>query len=86
MRKLGFTAAILGIAFVSAALPALAEENTGPRQERYTEALNLLEAKGYGSFTNFQKFGNDFEASIDRDGKPQMMMIDPDQGTIKPMS
>lgn len=49
---------------------------------RATEALNLLEAKGYTQFSNFRRDGKDFEATVNHDGRQMAVMIDPDSNTI----
>jgi hypothetical protein len=53
--------------------------------DRETQALNVLEAKGYGgSYTDFQREGSNYSALVTHDGKQQKMMIDPDRGTVTP--
>lgn len=43
----------------------------------YTDALNLLEARGYVSFTGFNTFGDSFEAFVSRKGRRVMVLVDP---------
>jgi hypothetical protein len=50
--------------------------------QRMTSALNLLEAKGYGSFNNFKRDGKDFTATVTKNGQSQMLRIDPDSGQV----
>jgi uncharacterized iron-regulated membrane protein len=50
--------------------------------QRMTSALNLLEAKGYGSFNNFKRDGKDFTATVMKNGQSQTLRIDPDSGQI----
>jgi hypothetical protein len=47
-----------------------------------TRALNLLEAKGYGDFRNFQSRGSDFTASVKEQNRIVTLLIDPDAGNI----
>jgi len=53
-----------------------------PSSERATKALNLLEAKGYTQFSNFRPTGRDFEATVTRDGRQSVVMIDPDADRV----
>lgn len=52
------------------------------KAQRMTSALNLLEAKGYGSFNNFKSDGKDFTATVMKNGQSQTLRIDPDSGQI----
>jgi hypothetical protein len=90
MRKLATVSAVLGLALLAGGGTAVAA-TTAPQQrvndlspaaERYTQALNILEDKGYVNFTNFHQTGNEFAATINRDGKSMTVTIDPDQGTV----
>ena len=58
----------------------------GSQGDRATTALNLLEANGYTSFSNFQPAGHDFQATVIRDGRPTVVTIDPDSGQITPQT
>lgn len=49
---------------------------------RMTEALNLLEAQGYGSFSNFKADGVNFAATVSQDGRSFTVLIIPDSGQI----
>jgi Peptidase propeptide and YPEB domain len=49
---------------------------------RTTQALNLLEAKGYGSFSNFKQDGADFEATVKQNGQSFTVTVNPDTGQI----
>ncbi|MBV8166122.1 MAG: hypothetical protein JO021_04965 [Alphaproteobacteria bacterium] len=51
--------------------------------DRDTQALNLLEAKGYTGIQQFHPVGKDFEAMLTKDGKQMAVTIDPDAGTIQ---
>ena len=50
--------------------------------DRETQALNLLEAKGYGSFTNFRAAGNGYAATVTRDGRTMNVQVDPQNGQV----
>ena len=50
--------------------------------DRETQALNLLEAKGYGAFTNFRPAGNDFAATVTRDGRTMTVQVNPQSGQV----
>ena len=63
----------------------MSEDDSGGQMStghRMTKALNLLEAKGYGSFNNFKRDGKDFTASVMKNGQSQTLRIDPDSGQI----
>jgi hypothetical protein len=47
---------------------------------RITEALNLLEAKGYPEFTNFHEQGAGFAATVRRKGRSFAVHVNPDTG------
>ena len=47
-----------------------------------TRALNLLEAQGYGNFTNFRRAGNDYDATVSQNGKTFPVTVDPATGQI----
>ncbi|GEM_PF-4054868 len=42
-----------------------------------TTALNLLEAQGYGGFTNFRRNGRFYEATVSQSGKTFQVKVDP---------
>ena len=48
-----------------------------------TDALNLLESKGYGDFDNFHRDGRMYAATVTRDGKTMHLTIDPESGKIE---
>ena len=50
--------------------------------DRETQALNLLEAKGYSGFTNFRPAGKDFAASVTQNGHTANLRVDPQSGQI----
>lgn len=54
--------------------------------DRATAALNLLEANGYTQFSNFQRAGSDFEATVNRNGRQMTVVVDPDSGKITPQT
>ncbi len=86
MRKSGILSAVLGLAVAASAGSAFAAtgpvDDTGPAAARYTQALNLLEDKGYGNFTNFHKSGNEFQATVTRNGKSMTVTVNPDSGVV----
>ncbi len=55
-----------------------------PAGRRATDALNLLEAKGYPDFAEFGPEGANFSASVpDSNGNRVKITINPDTGEIK---
>ncbi len=55
-----------------------------PSAQRATDALNLLEAKGYPDFAEFGPEGTNFSASVpDSNGNRVKVTINPDTGEIK---
>ena len=42
-----------------------------------TTALNLLEAQGYYDFTNFQRTGQNYTATVTQNGKTFQVTVDP---------
>jgi type IV secretory pathway VirB10-like protein len=53
--------------------------------DRETKALNVLEAKGYGSsYENFQRDGKNYSAMVMKNGKPEKVIVNPDTGAITP--
>ena len=69
-----------------AALPAASEPTVpdldNPESGRATAALNLLEAQGYASFTNFGPSGNAYTALVTDNGEQFRVVINPDTGQI----
>jgi hypothetical protein len=49
---------------------------------RMTQALNLLEAKGYGDFTNFKADGSNFTATVAQNGQHFAVLVNPDSGQV----
>lgn len=55
--------------------------------DRMTDALNLLEAQGYGSFSDFRAEGGVFTATVkNKGGKDVKVQIDPASGQITTQS
>ncbi len=54
--------------------------------DRETQALNLLEAKGYGSFTNLRPAGKDYTATVTQGGHSMDVRVDPQSGVITTLS
>jgi hypothetical protein len=48
-----------------------------------TKALNLLEASGYATFTQFHQVGDHYEAVAMKDGKPITVSVDPATGQVR---
>ena len=65
-----------------AARAAASLPTRGPAVHRVTQALNLLEAQGYGDFKDFHVQGTDFAANVTRGGQNFPVTIDPDTETI----
>lgn len=74
---LSFVVAVVGSAMAFAQEPRAAAP--------YTDALNLLEARGYINFTGFNTFGEAFEAFVARKGKRLMVLVDPRHGKVMPV-
>ena len=52
--------------------------------DRMTSALNLLEAKGYATFTGFKPEGDRFVATVSQGNRQFPVSIDPDSGQVTP--
>jgi hypothetical protein len=75
-------ALLTGAAFASQ--PATQSGNSAAGGKA-TRALNLLEAKGYSNFWNFQPQGNDFTAKVEQQNhRTVTLLIDPSSGTVRP--
>ncbi len=55
-----------------------------PDAKRMTEALNLLEAKGYGAFNDFKADGQGYSAAVTQNGHPVTVVVNPDSGQVTP--
>ncbi len=85
-----FLAASAGLALAAntAAQPAAAQPSAAvPHQnraqgDRMTSALNLLEAQGYGSFSNFKQDGQNYAATVKQNGQSFGVVINPDSGQV----
>jgi hypothetical protein len=81
-------APIIPLAPANSAVPGGKATPARPRvlapgaEQRITYALNLLEAKGYGDFSDFRQDGKNFTATVSQDGKRFTVMIDPDSRRI----
>ena len=74
-----------GVALAAATPAAGNHYNWNPKQgDRATQALNLLEAKGYGNFTDFKADGNNFEATVQQHGKTMNVVVDPITKMVQP--
>lgn len=75
-----FSSALLaGALLVATAGMAFAADSGA---NRMTDALNLLEAQGYGSFSNFKADGANYEATVTQNGQSFTVVINPDSGQI----
>ena len=61
---------------------ALRHDAAGPQEARMTHALNLLEANGYGDFSNFKQDGRNFAATASRNGKEFTVIVNPDTNQL----
>ena len=87
LRKLFSCAAILLTSSAGAALgqtytDSPAHEAEIQRGAPVIDALNLLEAQGYASFSNFQEEGGRYSADAIKDGETQHVIIDPATGQV----
>ena len=69
-----------------AALPAASQpavpDLDNPAGSRATAALNVLEAQGYASFSDFRPSGNAYTALVTDNGQQFRVVINPDTGQI----
>lgn len=61
-----------------AATPMVQDES----DNRGTRALNLLMAKGYTQYSDFERQGKNYTAKVTQDGETMQVVINPDAGTI----
>jgi hypothetical protein len=54
------------------------------REHRETKALNWLEVAGDNDFIDLQRDGSNYRATVIRDGTPQIVIVNPDNGVITP--
>jgi hypothetical protein len=67
-----------------ATVPAGTDQpGTDPAGQRYTHALNFLEANGYTGILSFSAEGQDFDATVWHDGKQVSVRLDPSTGAIQ---
>ncbi|MGA3305690.1 MAG: hypothetical protein ABSC26_06740 [Stellaceae bacterium] len=50
--------------------------------QRETQALNLLEAQGYGNFTDFRAEGANFAATVSDPNGQYTVLVNPDNGQV----
>lgn len=91
MKRIAMSLAVLGLSAGTAfaAMPAMAAVTTHSQAHsaaRMTSALNLLEAKGYASFNNFKVDGDNFSATVTKNGHTETVIINPDSGQITTQS
>jgi len=53
--------------------------------DSYTQALNLLEARGYTGIQNFRRVGGIYQATATRNGRSETVSIDPAARTVHPV-
>ena len=58
------------------------EDRADPKEARITNALNLLEANGYGAFSDFKPDGRNFDATVTANGQHFAVSVDPDTNQI----
>lgn len=81
MNRLAST--VLAGAFLAASTGlALAATGGAGDAARMTQALNLLESQGYGSFRDFKAAGANFAATVSQNGQNFTVLINPDSGQI----
>ncbi len=93
MKRIAMSFAVLalsaGAAFAAVpAMPATHNQpmSSGHEASRMTSALNLLEAKGYASFSNFKEDGANFSATVTKNGHSETVIVDPDSGMVTTQS
>ncbi len=66
-----------------------ADQQPSSKPDRHTEeqpitdSLNLLQSRGFGDYRDFRAVGGHYEATVDDNGKPTTVIIDPAAGTLK---
>ncbi len=56
------------------------------RERRETKALNWLEATGNRDFSDVQRDGRNYRATVTNDGTQQIVIVNPDTGQITPVN
>jgi hypothetical protein len=89
MTRFALLATVAGLALTAPAFASSQTTAVSPTQRgaahlasRETQALNLLEAKGYHNFSAFHRDGGNFVAMVLEKGKPETVIIDPAAGTV----
>ena len=62
----------------ASATPMVQDES----DNRGTRALNLLMAKGYTEYSDFERQGKNYTATVTENGETMEVVINPDAGTI----
>ena len=52
-------------------------------ERRETEALNHLQAAGYGNFSNVTPDGRDYRATVMKDGRQMVVRVNPERGSVE---
>jgi hypothetical protein len=79
------TIALSGLLIAGGSSLAFAQSATNWHRQglRATRALNLLENRSDGQFSNFRADGADFAADVTKNGKVMAVLIKPDQRQIQ---
>ena len=71
-----------GQTFLPQTASAPADQDRPPAGQRETAALNLLEAQGYGNFTDFRADGANFTATVNNPDGSYAVQVNPDSGQV----
>ncbi len=80
--------AVVVVALLAGAAPLAAAAHTQAltpntaSARRMTDALNILEAQGFGNFKDFHAVGQNFAAAVDQNGQQFTITVDPDNGQV----
>jgi len=88
VKRILWTAAALGLSAGSALAATgttAVDRQIRSEGDRMTKALNLLEAKGDASFTNFRADGNAYRATVSQNGRSFDVRVDPMSGQVTPV-
>ena len=58
-------------------------DRSTPAERQETRALNLLSASGYSDFHNLRRQGQDFAATVARNGATYDVTVDPETGQVR---
>jgi hypothetical protein len=94
MNRYTAMALLAALLFATPAFAAVQAKETGntPEAQHATQALNILEAQGYGAglqdksmtaFRDFQPQGAGFVATIPQDGRTYVVNVNPRTGQVR---